>query len=37
MRDANVAAKGRQVVTLAGLGTPERPHPIQQAYIDEKD
>ena len=30
------AADGRQVVTLAGLGTPERPHPIQQAYIDEQ-
>ena len=23
-------------MTLAGLGTPEHPHPIQQAYIDEQ-
>ena len=30
------AAAGKQVVTLAGLGTPERPHAIQQAYIDEQ-
>lgn len=27
---------GRQVTTLAGLGTPEHPHPVQQAYIDEQ-
>ena len=27
---------GRQVTTLAGLGTPERPHPVQQAYVDEQ-
>ncbi len=30
------AAEGKRVVTLAGLGTPEHPHPIQQAYIDEQ-
>ena len=24
-----------EVTTLEGLGTPERPHPIQQAFIDE--
>ena len=29
-------AEGREVTTLAGLGTPERPHPVQQAYIDEQ-
>src|SRR5438309_6616156 len=25
-----------KVVTLAGLGTPERPHPIQKAYVEEQ-
>src|ERR1700726_5133695 len=30
------AVKGAKVTTLAGLGTPERPHPLQQAYIDEQ-
>ena len=25
---------GRSVLTLEGLGTPARPHPIQQAFID---
>ena len=24
------------MVTLAGLGTPEKPHPIQQAYVEEQ-
>jgi nicotinate dehydrogenase subunit A len=27
---------GAEVVTLEGLGTPEKPHPIQQAFIDEQ-
>jgi nicotinate dehydrogenase subunit A len=31
-----VAAAGRTVVTLEGLGTPEKPHPLQQAFIDEQ-
>jgi nicotinate dehydrogenase subunit A len=26
----------RQVVTLAGLGTPEHPHPLQTAYVQEQ-
>ena len=30
------AAEGKAVTTLAGIGTPEHPHPIQQAYIDEQ-
>jgi nicotinate dehydrogenase subunit A len=25
-----------KIVTLAGLGTPERPHPIQTAYVEEQ-
>lgn len=27
---------GRHVTTLRGLGTPERPHPVQQAWVDEQ-
>jgi nicotinate dehydrogenase subunit A len=27
---------GAEVTTLEGLGTPERPHPLQQAFIDEQ-
>jgi nicotinate dehydrogenase subunit A len=26
----------RAVVTLEGLGTPEKPHPMQQSFIDEQ-
>ena len=25
-----------KIVTLAGLGTPEKPHPLQTAYIEEQ-
>jgi nicotinate dehydrogenase subunit A len=30
------AAQGAEVVTLAGLGAGGRPHPVQQAFIDEQ-
>ena len=30
------AMAGADITTLEGLGTPEKPHPIQQAFIDEQ-
>jgi len=30
------AVAGRPVTTLEGLGSPEHPHPVQQAFIDEQ-
>jgi nicotinate dehydrogenase subunit A len=30
------AVTGKKVVTLEGLGTPGKPHPLQQAFIDEQ-
>ena len=27
---------GRSVTTLEGLGSPDRPHPVQQAFIEEQ-
>ncbi len=29
-------AAGHEVVTLQGLGTPEKPHPVQAAYMEEQ-
>lgn len=29
------AVRDAEILTLDGLGTPERPHPLQQAFIDE--
>jgi len=29
-------ASGAEITTLDGLGTPENPHPIQRAFIDEQ-
>jgi aerobic-type carbon monoxide dehydrogenase small subunit (CoxS/CutS family) len=29
-------ADGKRVTTLAGLGTPERPHPVQRAFVEEQ-
>jgi nicotinate dehydrogenase subunit A len=28
--------KQQEITTLEGLGTPEKPHPIQQAFIEEQ-
>ena len=30
------AVAGRQITTLAGLGTPAHPHPVQAAWIEEQ-
>jgi nicotinate dehydrogenase subunit A len=30
------AAKGKSITTLEGLGTPEKPHPVQAAFIEEQ-
>jgi nicotinate dehydrogenase subunit A len=30
------AAAGKSIVTLEGLGTPDNPHPLQAAFVDEQ-
>jgi nicotinate dehydrogenase subunit A len=30
------AARSAEITTIAGLGTPEQPHPLQTAYIEEQ-
>lgn len=30
------AVAGKSVTTLYGLGTPDKPHPLQKAYVDEE-
>ncbi|HZT46817.1 MAG TPA: (2Fe-2S)-binding protein [Hyphomicrobiaceae bacterium] len=30
------AAAGKSIVTVEGLGTPERPHPLQRAFLAEQ-
>jgi nicotinate dehydrogenase subunit A len=29
-------AAGKEILTLEGLGTPEHPHPVQQAFMEEQ-
>src|SRR4051812_38708985 len=37
IRSTPLSAVGSgKVVTMAGLGTPEKPHPIQAAYVEEE-
>jgi nicotinate dehydrogenase subunit A len=35
-RTAVSTVAGKEVTTIEGLGTPDRPHPLQQAFIDEQ-
>ncbi|MCZ6496264.1 MAG: (2Fe-2S)-binding protein, partial [Alphaproteobacteria bacterium] len=30
------SVQGKKVVTLRGLGTPEKPHPVQTAFVEEQ-
>ena len=30
------AASGKKVTTIKGLGTPQKPHPLQAAYVEEQ-
>jgi aerobic-type carbon monoxide dehydrogenase small subunit (CoxS/CutS family) len=30
------SAAGKQITTIEGIGNPEAPHPLQQAFIDEQ-
>src|SRR3954469_10956185 len=30
------SAAGKDITTVEGLGTPEKPHPVQQAFLDEQ-
>ena len=33
---ANSTVAGKAIATIEGLGTPDRPHPLQQAFLDEQ-
>jgi nicotinate dehydrogenase subunit A len=30
------SVEGSDITTLEGLGTPEKPHPLQQAFVEEQ-
>ena len=30
------AVRGQAITTVAGLGTPDKPHPLQKAYVEEQ-
>jgi nicotinate dehydrogenase subunit A len=30
------AVAGKSILTVEGMGTPDRPHPLQQAFLDEQ-
>jgi aerobic-type carbon monoxide dehydrogenase small subunit (CoxS/CutS family) len=32
----SAVTEGDEIITLDGLGSPEQPHPLQQAFIDEQ-
>ena len=36
LRDAGRGAVGKPIMTVEGLGTPEKPHPLQTAFIAEQ-
>ena len=33
---AVAAVAGTEIITIEGLGAPDRPHPLQQAFLDEQ-
>jgi nicotinate dehydrogenase subunit A len=35
-REPVASFRGRRITTIEGLGTPERLHPVQQAFVDEE-
>jgi len=36
LRYPHLGGKGAEITTVAGLGTPEKPHALQTAYIEEQ-